>query len=75
MSKFLQDIEDKNASKLKEFLLSSFFSHVCSDKLFNNKELNNIHKFFIASKSFDMVSIAMSYMAINNYKQGARYGF
>ena len=73
MSKFLQDIEDKNASKLKEFLLSSFFSHVCSDKLFNNKELNNIHKFFIASKSFDMVSIAMSYMAINNYKQGARY--
>ena len=73
MSKFLQDIEDKNASKLKEFLLSSFFSHVCSDKLFNNKELNNIHKFFIASKSFDMVSIAMSYMAVNNYKQGARY--
>ena len=73
MSKFLQDIEDKNASKMKEFLLDSFFSHICSDKLFNNKELNNIHKFFIASKSFDMVSIAMSYMAINNYKQGARY--
>ena len=73
MSKFLQDIEDKNISKMKEFLLDSFFSHICSDKLFNNKELNNIHKFFIASKSFDMVSIAMSYMAINNYKQGARY--
>lgn len=73
MSKFLQNIEDKNISKMKEFLLGSFFSHVLEDKLFNNKELNNIYKHLIATKSFDMVSIAMSYTAINNYRQGAKY--
>lgn len=73
MSKILQNIEDKNFLKMKEFLLSSFFSHVCLDKLMNNKELSNIHKTSIALKNFDMVSIAMSYLAINNYRQGARY--
>ena len=73
MSKFLQNIEDKDISKMKEFLLDSFFSHICEDKLLNNKELNNIHKASIATKSFDIVSIAMSYLAINNYRQGARY--
>lgn len=73
MSKILQDIEDKQILKMKEFLLSSFFTHVCNDKLLNNKELNTIHKTSIAIKSFGMVSIAMSYLAINNYRQGARY--
>ena len=73
MSKILQSIEDKNFLKMKEFLLNSFFEYVCSDKLMNNKELSNIHKTSIALKSFDMVSIAMSYLAINNYRQGARY--
>ncbi|MBQ4646774.1 MAG: HD domain-containing protein [Candidatus Gastranaerophilales bacterium] len=73
MSKFLQNIEDKDISKMKEFLLDSFFSHVCSDKLMNNKELSNIHKNSIATKNFDLVSIAMSYLALNNYRQGARY--
>lgn len=73
MGKFLQNTEDKNISKMKEFLLDSFFSHVCEDKLFNNKELNNVYKHLIATKSFDMVSIAMSYLALNNYRQGARY--
>lgn len=73
MSKILHDIEDKEILKMKEFLLSSFFSHICNDKLLNNKELNTIHKTSIATKSFDMVSIAMSYLAINNYRQGARY--
>lgn len=72
MSKFLQNIEE-DTSKMKEFLLSSFFSCVCADKLFNNKELNNVYKHLIATKSFDMVSVAMSYLAINNYRQGARY--
>ncbi|MBE7708156.1 MAG: HD domain-containing protein [Cyanobacteria bacterium SIG27] len=73
MSKILQNIEDKNFLKMKEFLLNSFFEYVCSDKLMNNKELSNIHKASIAHKSFDTVSIAMSYLAINNYRQGARY--
>lgn len=73
MSKFLQNIEDKDISKMKEFLLDSFFNHICSDKLINNKELNDIYKSSIATKNFDLVSIAMSYLAINNYRQGARY--
>lgn len=73
MGKFLQNIEDKNISKMKEFLLDSFFERVLEDKLFNNKELNNIYKNLIATKSFDLVSIAMSYTAINNYRQGAKY--
>ena len=73
MSKFLQNTEDKNISKMKEFLLSSFFERVCTDKLFNNKELNNIYKHLIATKLFDLVSIAMSYIALNNYRQGAKY--
>jgi bifunctional pyridoxal-dependent enzyme with beta-cystathionase and maltose regulon repressor activities len=58
---------------MKEFLLDSFFEYVCNDKLLNSKELNNVHKTSIAIKSFDMVSIAMSYLALNNYRQGARY--
>ena len=73
MGKVLQNIEDKTICKMREFLLDSFFSHICKDKLLNNKELNNIHKHFIAVKLFDMVSIVMSYIAINNYRQGARY--
>ena len=48
MSKFLQNIEDKDISKMKEFLLDSFFSHVCSDKLMNNKEL------FVDDKTRDL---------------------
>ena len=58
---------------MKEFLLDSFFERICADKLLNSKELNDIHKTSIAVKSFDMVSIAMSYLALNNYRQGARY--
>ena len=73
MDKSLQNIDEKNISKEKEFLLNSFFEIICKDKLFNNKYLNNIHKHSIAIKSFDMVAIAMSYLAINNYRQGARY--
>ena len=73
MGKFLQNIEDTDISKMKEFLLDSFFERVCLDKLFNNKDLNNIHKSSIATKNFDLVSIAMSYLALNNYRQGARY--
>ena len=73
MGKVLQNIDEKTFQKTKEFLLNSFFSHICKDKLLNNKELNNIHKFCVATKSFDLVSIAMSYLALNNYRQGARY--
>ena len=73
MGKILQNIDEKAFNKTKEFLLDSFFSHICCEKLLNNKDLNNAHKLCVAMKSFDMVSVAMSYLAINNYRQGARY--
>ncbi|MBQ7287182.1 MAG: HD domain-containing protein [Candidatus Gastranaerophilales bacterium] len=73
MGKILQNIDEKTFNKTKEFLLDSFFSHICSEKLLNNKDLNSAHKLCVAMKSFDMVSVAMSYLAINNYRQGARY--
>lgn len=73
MGKLAQNIEDTTIQKMKEFLLDSFFSHTCLDKLLNNKELNNIHKTAIATKAFDVVAIAMSLIAVNNYRQGARY--
>ena len=69
----MQNIGNTTIQQMKEFLLDSFFSHICLDKLLNNKELSNIHKTAIAVKSFDLVSIAMSYLALNNYRQGARY--
>ena len=73
MGKILQNIDEKTFNKTKEFLLDSFFSHICCEKLLNSKELNNAHKLCVATKSFDLVSIAMSYLALNNYRQGARY--
>lgn len=62
---------DKN--KIKEFLINSFFSHICEDKLLNSQILETVHKNAIALKQFDLVSIAISYLAVNNYRQGARY--
>ncbi len=74
MTKLTQNINDVcGYSKLREFLVDSFFTHVALDKPLNNRELNTIHKSSIALKAFDLVSIAMSYLALNNYKQGARY--
>lgn len=68
-------IENSTATldKMRAFLEDSFFSHISKDELFKQQELNSIHKTAIAYKAFDLVSIAMSYLAINNYKQGARY--
>lgn len=59
--------------KMREFLINSFFSHVCIDKSIKNHELNEVYKSAVAKKHFDLVSIAMSYIALNNYRQGARY--
>ena len=67
------NVKEADYERMKDYLLESFFSHICEDKLLNQQELNKIHKCSIAIKAFDLVSIAMSYLAINNYKQGARY--
>lgn len=57
---------------MKDSLLNSFFD-VCAKKLLNEQNINKIHKTAIAIKAFDLVSIAMSLLAINRYRQGARY--
>ncbi|MBQ8476845.1 HD domain-containing protein [bacterium] len=62
-----------NQKEIKEFLINSFFTHICEDKLLNSQILETVHKSAIALKQFDLVSIAMSYLAVNNYRQGARY--
>ncbi|MBQ8848419.1 MAG: HD domain-containing protein [Candidatus Gastranaerophilales bacterium] len=73
MTQILSNVKDVDYERMKDFLLESFFSHICEEKLLNQNELNKIHKCSIAIKAFDLVSIAMSYLAINNYRQGARY--
>ena len=73
MIKFAQDINKMNIDEIKESIVDSFFTHIIENKSFKQQELNDIHKLLIAHKVFDYVSIIMSYIAINNYRQGARY--
>lgn len=65
-------IDKTSYDGMKEFLLNSFES-ICEDKLLNSATLSEVHKNSIVQKHFDLVSIAMSYLAINSYRQGARY--
>lgn len=64
---------ETNYNKMKENLIDFFFNNICEDKPIKNKNLNNIHKMSIALKAFDLVSLSMSYLAVNNYKQGMTY--
>ena len=66
-------IAKTNEKEIEEFLLSSFFNYICEDKLLNSQILETAHKSAIALKRFDLVSMAISYLAVNNYRQGARY--
>ena len=66
-------LEKTICEKMKSFLLDSFFNCICQDKLINSQTLNDVHKRAIALRRFDLVSIAMSYLAVNNYRLGARY--
>ena len=73
MIKTLKNIQKNEYDEMKEYFISSFFNCVSKDKFLKQQELSTIHKKAIAIKAFDMVSVAMSYLAINNYRQGARY--
>ena len=73
MIRTLKNIPKNEYDEMKDYLISSFFNCVCKDKFLKQQELSSIHKKAIAIKAFDMVSVAMSYLAINNYRQGARY--
>ncbi len=70
MTKAIEKTEEK---EIEEFLIGSFFSNICEDNLLNSQTLETAHKNAIAIKRFDLVSIAISYLAVNNYRQGARY--
>ena len=73
MTKILQNLPKDDYDEMKENLINSFFNCICKDKFLKQQELSSIHKHGIAIKTFDIVSVAMSYLAINNYRQGARY--
>ncbi len=73
MTKILQNLLKNDYQEMKDILINSFFNCICKDKFLKQQELSSIHKKAIATKDFDLVSIAMSYLAINNYRQGARY--
>ncbi len=73
MTKILQNLPKDDYDEMKENLINSFFNCICKDKFLKQQELSSIHKHAIAIKTFDIVSVAMSYLAINNYRQGARY--
>lgn len=62
-----------NQEEIRNYFINSFFKYICEDKLLNSQTLETMHKNSIALKQFDLVSIAMSYLAVNNYRQGARY--
>ncbi len=59
--------------EIEEFNKNSFFNFIAKDKILNHKKLNEFHKKAIASKNFSQVSILMSYLALNNYRQKASY--
>lgn len=73
MTKILRNLPKDDYDEMKENLISSFFNCICKDKFLKQQELSSIHKHAIAIKAFDIVSVAMSYLAVNNYRQGARY--
>lgn len=72
MAKTLKKLKT-DYKKMKDFLSESFLNQVCTDKLIKQQELNEIYKLAVAQKYFDIVSISMSFIALNNYRQGARY--
>ncbi len=59
-------------AEIKDTLINSFYD-ICAKKLIHEQTVNKIHKTAITIKAFDLVSIAMSCLAINRYRQGARY--
>lgn len=64
---------ETNRKEIQELLVGTLFYDICADKLLNTQIIETAHKNAIALKQFDLVSIAMSYTAVNNYRQGARY--
>ena len=73
MVKSIKKIDKNDYQEIKEFLIDSFFDNICKNNPLRNEDLTVLHKNSIANKFFDLISILMSYFAINNYRQGARY--
>ena len=69
----LKNIDINIYQELKSCLLSIFYDYILKNVPFKQQKLNELHKKAIAIKSFDLVSIAISYLAINKYKKGTSY--
>ena len=69
----LKNIDTDIYQELKSSLLDIFYDYILKNVPFKQQKLNELHKKAIAIKSFDLVSIAISYLAINKYKKGTSY--
>ena len=67
----LKNIDTDIYQELKSSLLDIFYDYILKNVPFKQQKLNELHKKAIAIKSFDLVSIAISYLAINKYKKGS----
>ncbi len=73
MVKIAKDINKITYQQILSFVEDSFLNNILRDIPFRNQKLQELQKLSVANKFFDLVSIIMSYLAINNYRQGARY--
>ena len=73
MLKFIHKVENWEYQDIQNMLFDMFFNSVCKNVSIKQSKLSELHKKAIASKYFDLVAIAMSYLALNNYKNGAKY--
>lgn len=73
MLKLIGNFHKQTYGEVKNFLYSSFCENLYSKKNIKIQEISKIQKEMIVQKHFDLVSIAMSFAAILNYKNGARY--
>ena len=73
MLKFIHKVENWEYQDIQNMLFDMFFNSVCKNISIKQSKLSELHKKAIASKYFDLVAIAMSYLALNNYKNGAKY--
>lgn len=62
-----------NKNKFHNFLLNDCLVDICNGKFLDVVKLDEIHKKSVEQKDYAYVSIAMSYMALNNYRQKETY--
>ncbi len=60
-------------NQIQNYLLNECLTDICDEKLLDVQKLSEVHKDLVNQKNFSYASIAMSYMALNNYKRKETY--